>query len=89
LSNYYFHYNPKTNEQDLSAIYQVKDGLKLNWFTGTNLHNDILPELNKYLRGQESYDPYAVCFALRYACEKNIFTQLRSDGEKRVIYSLC
>lgn len=84
LSNYYFHYNPKTNEQDLSAIYQVKNGLKLNWFTGTNLHNDILPELNKYLRDQESYDPYAVCFALRYACEKKIFTQLRSDDEKRI-----
>lgn len=82
LSNYYFHYNPQTNEQDLSAIYQTKDGLKRNWFYGINLHSDILPELNKYLRGQESYDPYAVCFALRYACEKYIYTQLRDENEK-------
>ncbi len=87
LSNYYFHYNPKTNEQDLSAIYQAKDGLKKNWFEGTNLHSDILPELNKYLRGQESYDPYAVCFALRYACEKNIYTQLRNDEERTIFLS--
>ena len=87
LSNYYFHYNPKTNEQDLSAIYQAKDGLKKNWFEGTNLHSDILPELNKYLKGQESYDPYAVCFALRYACEKNIYAQLRNDEERTIFLS--
>ena len=87
LSNYYFHYNPKTNEQDLSAIYQAKDGLKKNWFEGTNLHSDILPELNKYLKGQESYDPYAVCFAIRYACEKNIYAQLRNDEERTIFLS--
>lgn len=87
LSNYYFHYNPQTNEQDLSAIYQSKDGLKKNWFKGTNLHSDILPELNKYLRGQESYDPYAVCFALRYACEKKIYIQLRNDEERTMFLS--
>lgn len=82
LSNYYFHYNPQTNEQNLAAIYQAKNGLKQNWFIGTNLHNDILPELNKYLSGQELYDPYAVCFALRYACEKNIYTQLKEENER-------
>ena len=82
LSNYYFHYNPKTNEQDLSAIYQAKDGLKRNWFIGTNLHNDILPALNNYLSGQPTYDPYAVCFALRYACEKKIYIQLEDEDEK-------
>ena len=82
MSNYYFHYNPHTNDQDLSAIYQAKDGLKRIWFCGINLHSDILPELNKYLRGQESYDPYAVCFALRFACEKKIYTQLRTEDER-------
>lgn len=87
LSNYYFHYNPQTNEQDLSAIYQARDGLKKKWFKGTNLHSDILPELNKYLRGQESYDPYAVCFTLRYACEKNIYAQLKNDGERIMFLS--
>ena len=82
LSNYYFHYNPHTDKQDLSDIYQAKDGLKRIWFCGINLHSDILPELNKYLRGQESYDPYAVCFALRFACEKKIYTQLRTEDER-------
>lgn len=84
ISNYYFHYNPKTNEQDLSAAYQQKDGLKQSWFKGVNLHRDILPELNKYLRGQEQYDPYAVCFALRYACEKNIYEQLKNEDERKI-----
>ena len=82
LSNYYFHYNPQTSEQDLSAAYIVKDGLKQNWFKGTYLHQAIIPELNKYLSGQEQYDPYAVCFALRFACEKNIYEQLRTEEEK-------
>lgn len=84
ISNYYFHYNPKTNEQDLSAVYQQKKGLKESWFKGTNLHFDILPELNKYLKGLEQYDPYAVCFALRYACEKNIYEQLKNDDERNI-----
>ena len=51
------------------------------------MHSDILPELNKYLKGQESYDPYAVCFALRYACEKNIYAQLRNDEERTIFLS--
>ena len=83
ISNFFFHYNPKTKDVDLSCAFQTRDGLKKNWFIKTNLHNDILPELNKYLIGQEVYDPYAVCFALRYACEKNIYMQLQTDEQKK------
>lgn len=88
LSNYYFHYNPNTSEQDLSAVCTVKDNLKQNWFKGTNLHKDIIPELNKYLSGREQYDPYAVCFALRYACEKKIYFQLTNETERNTFLNI-
>lgn len=84
LSNYYFHYHPDTSNQDLTRIYTYKDGLKLNWFKGDNLHKDIILELNKYLRGDRQYDPYAVCFALRFGCEKNIYIQLRTEEHRNI-----
>ena len=52
------------------------------------MHKDIIPELNKYLSGREQYDPYAVCFALRYACEKKIYLQLTDETARNTFLNI-
>lgn len=76
LSRFYFHYHPDTETQDLIKYHSTKPNLKSGWFKGLNLHDYLLEHLNKYLGNGNDYDPYAVCFALRLACEKKIYEQL-------------
>lgn len=82
LSHYYFHYAPDTETKDFTAYHHTKANLKRDWFKNLNLHKYLIEQLNKYLSNGNDYDPYAVCFALRLACEKNIFVQL-SDAQKK------
>lgn len=79
LSCYFFHYHPEAETKDFTEYYQVKQNLKKNWFNRLGVHVYLLEQLNKYLNNSNEYDPYAVCFALRLACEKKIYEQLNNE----------
>lgn len=82
LSHYYFHYAPDTETKDFTSYHRTKANFKRDWFRNLNLHTYLIEQLNKYLADGNNYDPYAVCFALRLACEKNIYMQLKDTQKK-------
>lgn len=82
LSRYFYHYDPD-NSVDLTEIDKPEiKNLKKSLFDIKQFKMYVLKELNGYLRGDESYDPYSVCFALRFGIEKKVYDSLSNDDEK-------
>ena len=81
ISNYFFHYNPA--QTDLTTrIHSHISNLQTNWFKDNNLKVYILSELNKYLSGATSDDPYSVCLAIRLRVEKVAYEKLKTQEER-------
>ena len=83
LSHDLFHYNP--GDVDYSAeiaALRTNAALRPSWGRTQVLHQALIDEVNKYLTGQPSYDPYAVAMALRLKVEKSVYEQLPSQALK-------
>lgn len=86
MSSFLFHYNP--NEKDLSTdIINIAGNnttnLKTSWGDSIKFREFILQELNKYFSEKNEFDPYSVCFAIRYRIEKQMYDMLYNDDDKR------
>lgn len=83
LSRYFFHYHPCSNIDLTNECIPNVYNLKKAWFRLETFKSYIIGELNKYLKEEEDYDPYAVCFALRYGIEKQVYFSLSKEDEKQ------
>lgn len=83
LSRYFFHYHPKSNIDLTGKNIPNVNNLKKTWFKLETFKTYIIGELNKYLKEEEDYDPYAVCVALRLGIEKQVYMSLANEDEKR------
>ena len=83
LSRYFFHYHPCSNIDLTHECIPNVNNLKKAWFRLETFKSYIIGELNKYLKEEEDYDPYAVCFALRYGIEKQVYFSLSKEDEKQ------
>lgn len=84
MSSHFFHYNPQT--VDISGEYVPKDHLKSQWFSGTDMKEFVIEELNKYLSNQ-LYDPYSVCIGIRLRVEKLAYDKLSTQDQKHIFLS--
>ena len=79
LSHDLFHYNPVVVDYsaDLATHMNANEQhLNIQWGKTNILHQTIIDEVNKYLIGQQQYDPYAVALALRLRVEKVMYNRL-------------
>jgi hypothetical protein len=81
VSNKLFHYNP--NKIDNKNEF-IELGLPQSWGEETNFYDYINLEIEKYLLN-ESYDPFAVCCALRVKIEKNVFEKLEDSYKEKFL----
>lgn len=83
LSHDLFHYNPITVDySNQIATYKENANLKQSWGKTSILHNMLIGEVNKYLAGNNNYDPYAVAMALRLRVEKMVYDKLETQEQK-------
>lgn len=86
MSKYLFHYNPEDCdlEHEINALLTPQiHGVRSYLGRKARFNECLLNELNKYLSSQSSYDPYAVCVALRIISERVIYNQLEDDADKQ------
>lgn len=84
ISHYVLHYSPM--EVDLTEslrIYAI-EGTRLSWGRRIEFHTYLIEELNKYIKGAEEYDPYAVAVAVRLKSEINIYKQLKTSEQREM-----
>ena len=83
LSHDLFHYNPVVVDYSTQIFtYKTNANLRERWGKTGVLHQVLIDEVNKYLSGNQNYDPYAVAMALRLRVEKVIYEQLGTQVEK-------
>jgi hypothetical protein len=79
VSKYLLHYHTeKINKRDDFRNL----GLKETWGVGSDFKNYINEEVQKYLNGNEGYDPFAVCCAVRVKIEENVYNWLNKEEDK-------
>lgn len=85
ISAYFLHYNPtvKDIEKDLSA--RKKQNLPTSWGMGYPFFQALIDEVNKYVSGDTTYDPYAVATALRIRIEKVVYGLLSPNNQKEFL----
>ena len=83
LSRDLFHYNPQIVDYtvDINAL-KSNHHLKPSWGRTKVLHTFLIEEINKYLSGAPSFDPYAVSLAVRLRVEKIMYERLPSQELK-------
>lgn len=82
ISHYVLHYSP--TEVDLTEslrIYAI-EGTRLSWGRRIEFHKYLIEELNKYLKGEEEYDPYAVAVVVRLKSEINVYKLLKTPEQR-------
>lgn len=80
LSHDLFHYNPvKVDYTTAINKFKSHKDLKPTWGKTNVLHQILVEETNKYLSGNQSYDPYAVAIALRLRIEKKLYDKLPDE----------
>lgn len=85
LSNYYFHYHNDTKNIDVVEKIPMQKNLKRSWFRGLEMHEYVIVQINKYLKKDCEYDPYAVSFGLRLACEKSVCLSVPLEKQKEYL----
>lgn len=78
LERFWFHYNPtnKTFEQN-----EWSRQLTAEWRQSDEFHKYAKNELCKYIQNQ-SYDPLAICFAVRVLIEQKVYFMLKTEAKK-------
>lgn len=77
-----FHYNPNASDRGAEIASYNRQGVKSTWGNPIVFRDVLIVELNKYLSGQEDYDPYAVSIALRLRVEKIMYDELTTQDLK-------
>lgn len=87
ISHYVLHYSP--TEVDLTEqlrTYAI-EGTRISWGRRIEFHRYLIEELNKYLRGEEEYDPYAVAVSVRLKSEINVYKKLTTIEQRKTFES--
>lgn len=79
VDKYFFHFHP--NQIDISADFETL-GLNKSWGNSQKFLNKIYREMQKYIDGEENFDPIAVCFALRKVIEMKVYKLIKGQDEK-------
>lgn len=87
LDNYYFHFNPDSENVDVSDKFSTLS-LNVDWGKPSAFKKKIDRECRTYLLEPEKcYDPLAVCISVRQKIEELVYNQLHSEKEKSIFLS--
>lgn len=87
LSRDIFHYNPNASDWSADIASFHREGVKSRWGNPVVFRQVLISELNKYLSGNDNYDPYAISIALRLRVEKVMYESLATEELKRQFVS--
>ncbi|MCW3110997.1 MAG: hypothetical protein JWQ09_5503 [Segetibacter sp.] len=79
VSKYHLHYEPSS--VNIRADFEAL-GLKATWGDSTAFNQYVFSELTKYSNGDNVYDPFAVCCAVRKKIEKFTYDRLSDSASK-------
>lgn len=83
LSNYLFHYNPQAIDlKSRFSSFNTPKNFKPNFGKTECLLKFLVDNINKYLKEEEDYDPYAVSIGLRRRVEKLVYDKLPTEEIK-------
>lgn len=80
-SAYFLHYNPSIKDIEADLLARHEQNLQTSWGKGLPFLQVLIEEVNKYVRGDKSYDPYAVATALRIKIEKSVYDSLSHNNQ--------
>lgn len=81
ISAYFLHYNPSMENIDTNLSARNEPNLRSSWGQGNPFFQVLIDEVNKYVSGDATYDPYAVATALRIRIEKVVYALLSPDNQ--------
>ena len=81
LDKFYFHYHTD-NSSDLTTVFE-KHHLNTDWANSISFLKRAFRELRRYLFENTTYDPIAVCIALRVHIEKLAYETLTDNDNKK------
>lgn len=81
ISAYFLHYNPSIMNIEADLVARHEQNLQTSWGKGLPFLQVLIEEVNKYVRGDKSYDPYAVATALRIRIEKSVYDSLSQNNQ--------
>ena len=85
LDRYYFHYSGALIDE-LNFIEEFKQyGLNDAWAKPKIFHNKINRELRAYVYNEGTYDPIAVCLAVRIRIEELLYMHIRTEKKEELI----
>lgn len=85
LDRYYFHYSGALSEE-LNFIEEFKqNGLNEAWAKPHMFHKKINRELRAYVYNEGTYDPVAVCLAVRVRIEELLYMHICPDNKEALI----
>lgn len=85
LDRYYFHYSGALSEE-LNFIEEFKqNGLNEAWAKPHMFHKKINRELRAYVYNEGTYDPVAVCLAVRVRIEELLYMHICPDNKEELI----
>lgn len=85
LDRYYFHYSGVLSE-DLNFIEEFKkNSLNEAWARPYQFHKKINRQMRAYVLDEDTYDPVAVCLAVRVRIEELLYTQISRDKREKLI----
>ena len=85
LDKYYFHYSGALSEELIFRDEFKQNGLNEAWANPIVFHKKINRELRSYVYNEDTYDPVAVCLAVRIRIEELIYTLIREDKKLELI----
>lgn len=81
ISACFLHYNPSIMNIEADLLARHEQNLQTSWGKGMPFLQVLIEEVNKYVSGDKSYDPYAVATALRIRIEKTVYDSLSQNNQ--------
>lgn len=81
VDEYYFHFHPESDEIDISEEFKALN-LNSDWGTPPKFFKKIFREVRRYVLENDTFDPLAICFGVRYQIEKLVYSKI-SDAENK------
>lgn len=82
VDKYYFHFHPESEEIDTSEEFKALN-LNSDWGTPPKFFKKIFREVRRYVLENETFDPLAICFGVRYQIEKLVYSKISDAKNKR------
>lgn len=83
ISHYLLHFTD--NEETDYTLLMREHRLKESWGNPRRFKLYLVREVNNYLNTTETYDPYAICIAVRVYIERQVYSQLPRKHRKKFI----